>query len=109
MSYLSNKRPTPNRDSDAELLAVLHEIFLDDQFDEIHVGIYAIDHPRLLAALAFLNPKIDRRRRALTHRTVEDVAAWLDRVENRPAGGLVLEKDRRGWSHVMGCTGGGPP
>jgi hypothetical protein len=86
--------------ADARLLRALHEIFGSDQFDEFHVSVNALRYRSLLDALQFMGPKVYLRRRCLSGDTLAKVEDWLERIEGRPAGGLVLVKDRVGWSHI---------
>lgn len=102
MTYISPEPPLG--EADAALLKALRERFGGDRFDEQNVAVGAPHDGRLMAALGFLNPTIDRRRNALSYRTREALAGWLERVENRPAGGLVLRKDGIGWSRVVDAT-----
>jgi hypothetical protein len=102
----------PLGELDAALLRALHEQYPDgEHFDEINISIDAWRRPELLAALAFLDPKIDRRRRALTRGSTAAVQRWIDRTEGRPLDGLYLRRDRVGWSYVevVGATGGHEP
>jgi hypothetical protein len=94
--------------SDAALLRVLQDVYGDAHFDETNVSIDALRFPELLAALGFLSPKINRRRRSLTDQSNRSVAKWLDRTQGWLVGRLALARDSRGWSYVAGLTGVGP-
>jgi hypothetical protein len=108
----NDKPPPPLGDRDATLLPALRERYPSDTFDDVNIATAAPGCPALLAALDFLDARIDRRRRALTHRSHEAVAKWIDRVEGVPADGLLLTRDRIGWLRIdavgrgaTGCTG----
>jgi hypothetical protein len=99
-------------DRDAILLRALRERYPGDQFDALNISTTVAGNPELLAAMGFLGARIDRSRRRLTHRSLEAVAEWLDRVEGLPVGGLTLTRNRIGWARVeavgavpTGCTG----
>jgi hypothetical protein len=96
----------PLGDRDATLLRALRERYPEGHFDEHNVAVDAPKSAELLRALDFLDAKVNRRRRALSRRSAEILAGWLDRVEGLPVDGLHLAKDRRGWSRVeaVGCT-----
>jgi hypothetical protein len=84
----------------ARLLRVLREQYRDDQFDEVNISIDAVRNCELLAALGFLEPTVDRRRRALSRRSAAAIEKWINRVADRVFGGLYLHRDSRGWSYV---------
>ena len=90
----------PSAEPDARLLRALYAQYLDDRFDEINLSIDAVRRPDLMAALTFLDPKINRRGRALARCSISAVKDWLDRVEGRPVDGFQLHRDRIGWFHV---------
>jgi hypothetical protein len=86
---------------DACLLWELREQYPTGHFDEINVAIDAVRRPALLDALGFLEPKIDRRRRTLSHHSTAAVKMWIDRIADRDiGGGLYLRRDGVGWCHV---------
>jgi hypothetical protein len=99
----------PLGEVDARLLRALCERYPDGHFDEHNIAVDAPGSPDLLDALDFLEAKIDRRRRALSHRSHEVLARWLDQIEGRPVDGFLLRRDRIGWCqverHVIGPTG----
>jgi hypothetical protein len=100
--------------ADARLLRALREQYPEGHFDEINISIDALRRPELLAALSFIGPKIDRRRRALSHRSREAVEQWIENVAERDIGaGLYLRRDRRGWCYIERVgrvpTGGSAP
>jgi hypothetical protein len=95
----------PLGDRDAILLKALREQYPTGHFDECNIAIDAPGSPDLLGALAFLDVKVDARRRALGPRSHEVVVGWLDRVEGLPVDGLLLKKDPIGWCRVQGVTG----
>ena len=95
--------PEPLAAADAALLRALGRQYRGpdaNKFDEVNI---AIDAPRcfdLLSASGFLEPKIDRRRRVLTKRTMARVAHWLERMDGTAVGRMMLQRDRLGWSHI---------
>jgi hypothetical protein len=96
----------PLGEADARLLRELRKRYPgDDNFDEINVATAAPSAPDLLDALNFLGVKVDRRHRALSHRSRDAVEEWIKQVEGRPADGLVLRRDKIGWCSVVGATG----
>jgi hypothetical protein len=86
---------------DGRLLRALYQQYPDGHFDEINVGIDAARSPKLLTALTFLDPKIDQRHRSLSRRSQTVVAKWIERIEGRTIGGLLLTRDRIGWCQVV--------
>jgi hypothetical protein len=92
---------------DGRLLHALYRTYPDGHFDEVNISIDAVRSPELLTALAFLDPKIDRRRRSLSARSIEAVRMWLERIEERDTGsGLQLRRDLRGWCSVEASGAG---
>jgi hypothetical protein len=105
-------KPPPLGDRDAQLLRALRERYPADTFDEINIATAAPGNPDLLRALDFLDARIDRPRRRLTHRSAAAVAEWIERVQGLPVDGLTLTRNRIGWARVesvglgrTGCTG----
>jgi hypothetical protein len=60
-------RPPPLGARDATLLRALRDRYPSDSFDEVAISTAAPGCPDLLAALDFLDARIDRRRRARLH------------------------------------------
>jgi hypothetical protein len=95
---------------DARLLRALSAQYPTGRFDECSIAIDAPRLPELLHALEFLNAaRVNRRRRSLDYRSHNLLARWFDKVEDRPAGGFLLTRGRRGWCYVspvaVGPTG----
>jgi hypothetical protein len=98
MSHISKP---PLGEPDAQLLRALQARYPGERFDECNISVDAPRSPELLRALDFLSVRINRRQRSLSYASHRVVEQWLVRAEGRPANGLSLAKDARGWSHIV--------
>jgi hypothetical protein len=75
---VSADKAAPLGEFDARLLRELRRRWPGEHFDEVNIATSAPTAPDLLGALDFLDVKLDRRRRALSHASYQRVADWLD-------------------------------
>ena len=88
---------------EAALLVVLAECWPNPKpFDasEISNAIQRRQHPALLVALGFLNPRVLKRNGHLSRGTISALDKWLWKLDCRERGGIMLQRDRYGWCRV---------
>jgi hypothetical protein len=87
---------------DAGLLGALYSCWPGRPFDASSISGEAPHEPRLLAALAPLGARV-RVSGVIARLRLTDtqkIRRWLDDVEGRERGGLILTRDRMGWCRV---------